>query len=212
MDQLEEYNYFPTTIYAIKKPEFLDSVRKISKEYLEKSKENKCKENPMTIMTTDYSSEPLIAEFGQYISQTVWNILDSQGYAMDNFVTYFMEMWTQEHNFNSSMDQHVHGHGAQISVFYFLDVPKNSCKLIINDPRPAKVIINPPLKNMQEVLPASQNVVFTPDEGTMIFTPAWLPHQFTRNLNKKESMRFVHMNLSITQAPAKEDKPEVEII
>ena len=212
MDQLEEFNYFPSTVYAIKKPEFLESVRQITQEYLKRSKEKKCKSNQMTIMTADYSGEPLVAEFCQYVSQTVWNILDSQGYSMNNLVTFFMEMWTQEHNFQSNMEQHVHGNGAQISVFYFLDVPKEGCKMIIYDPRPAKVIINLPVKEKNEVLPASQNVVFTPEAGTMIFTPAWLPHSFTRNLNKKESMRFVHMNLSITQAPPKEDKPEVEII
>ena len=212
MDQLEEFNYFPTTVYAIKKPEFLEPVRQVTEEYLKKSKEKKCKENPMTLMTADYSREPLVADFGQYISQTVWNILDAQGYAMDNLVTYFMEMWTQEHNFHSNMEQHVHGFGAQMSVFYFLDVPDGGCKMIIYDPRPAKVIINPPIKDKEEVFPASQNVVFTPEAGTMIFTPAWLPHSFTRNLNKEESMRFVHMNLSITHAPPKEDKPEVEVI
>ena len=212
MDQLEEFNYFSSTVYAIKKPEFLEPVQQVTKEYLEKSKEKKNKEKPMTLMTADYSGEPLVAEFAQYISQTVWNILDAQGYAMENFVTYFMEMWTQEHNFHSSMEQHVHGFGAQMSVFYFIDVPDDGCKMIIYDPRPAKVIINLPVKDKQEVLPASQNVVFTPEAGTMIFTPAWLPHSFTRNLNKKEPVRFVHMNLSVAPAPQKENKPEVEII
>jgi hypothetical protein len=207
MDQLEEYNYFSSTVYAIKKPEFLDPIRQLTKEYLEKSKENK--NNPMTTMTGDYSNEPLAADFGQYISQTVWNILDAQGYAMEHFITYFMEMWTQEHNLHSNMEQHVHGNGAQISVFYFLDVPEGGCKMIIYDPRPAKVITNLPMKEVQEVLPASQNVVFTPEVGTMIFTPAWLPHSFTRNLNKNDSVRFVHMNLSVAPAPAPEADVEV---
>jgi uncharacterized protein (TIGR02466 family) len=127
---------------------------------------------------------------------------------MEKFVTYFTEMWTQEHNFHSSMDTHVHGSGAQISAFYFLEVPENACKLIIHDPRPAKVIINLPEKDNNVISPASTMVVFTPQEGTLFLAPAWLPHQFTRNMNPDKPVRFVHMNLAVTLAP----QPEVEIV
>jgi len=211
MDKLEEFHYFTTPIYAVKAPQFLDVVRKISDAYLTKSKANHKGKKPMTVMTANYSGESEIAPFAQYVSQTAWNILNAQGYAMDHLVTFFNEMWTQEHNFQSSMDTHVHGHGVQMSAFYFLSMPKNGCRMIIHDPRPAKVILNLPVKDNEKISPASQQIVFTPEEGTLIFSPPWLPHQFTRNHNKDSAVRFVHMNLSVTHAPAETD-PNVEVI
>ena len=211
MDQLEEFHYFSSPVYAVKTPQFLDPIRKVTKKYLDHSKQHQQGKNPMTVMTQDFSNSPEAADFAAYVSQTAWNILNSQGYNVDNMVTYFTEMWTQEHNFHSSMDQHIHGAGAQISAFFFLQVPDNACKMVIYDPRPAKVIIGLPQKNGNTITPASQQIVFTPEEGSIIFTPSWLPHSFTRNLNKNKAVHFVHMNLSVAQAPT-EAAPNVEII
>jgi hypothetical protein len=209
MDQLEEINYFATTIYAVEKRDFLSPIRAISDKYLEESKN--CLGKNMTVMTQNFSNDPEALEFAQYVSQTAWNILASQGYAMNDGVTYFTEMWTQEHNFQSSMDQHFHGNGAQISAFYFLEVPDKACKLIVYDPRAAKVIINLPQADADKMTPASPFGVFSPKEGVIIFTPAWLPHSFSRNMNSEKPMKFVHMNIAVAAAPQAED-PMVEII
>ena len=209
MDQLEEINYFATTIYAVEKRDFLSHILAISDKYLEESKN--CLGKNMTVMTQNFSTDPEALEFAQYVSQTAWNILNSQGYAMTDGVTYFTEMWTQEHNFQSSMDQHFHGNGAQISAFYFLEVPDNACKLIVYDPRAAKVIINLPQADADKMTPASPFGVFTPKEGVIIFTPAWLPHSFSRNMNSEKPMKFVHMNIAVAAAPQAAE-PEVEII
>jgi Putative 2OG-Fe(II) oxygenase len=206
MDSLEEHNYFATTIYAVEKAEFLEPIRSISNKYLEDSKSQTGKK--MTVMTENFSNDPEALGFAQYVSQSAWNILASQGYAMDGLVTYFTEMWTQEHNFQSNMEQHFHGGGAQISAFYFLEVPDKGCKLIIYDPRQSKVIINLPQADDDKLTPASPYGVFSPKEGVIIFTPAWLPHSFSRNLNSEKPMKFVHMNISVAPAP----EPEVEII
>ena len=211
MDQLEEFHYFSSPVYAVKTPQFLDPIRKVTKKYLDHSKQHHKGKNPITVMTQDFSTDPDAADFAAYVSQTAWNILNSQGYNVDNMVTYFTEMWTQEHNFHSSMDQHIHGAGAQISAIFFLQVPENACKMVIYDPRPAKIIIGLPQKNGNTISPASQQIVFTPEEGSIIFTPSWLPHSFTRNLNKNKAVHFVHMNLSVAQAPV-ETAPNVEII
>jgi hypothetical protein len=209
MDQLEEINYFATTIYAVEKTEFLEPIRAISDKYLEESKN--CLGKNMTVMTQNFSNDAEALEFAQYVSQTAWNILASQGYAMNDGVTYFTEMWTQEHNFQSSMDQHFHGGGAQISAFYFLEVPDKACKLVIYDPRAAKVIINLPQADADKMTPASPFGVFSPKEGVIIFTPAWLPHSFSRNMNSEKPMKFVHMNIAVAAAPQAAE-PEVEII
>ena len=208
MDILDEVHYFSSSIYAVNKLEFLNPIRQLSEKLIDQCK---CGENPMTVMTTDFSGNPDANEFAQYVSQTAWNILKSQGYDMENMVTYFTEMWTQEHNYQSSMDLHVHGSGVQMSAFYFLDVPDNSSVAIFHDPRPAKVIINLPEADSGKITPASTQISIKPVEGTIMFVPPYVPHQFTRNMNQERPMRFVHMNLSIMPAK-KEENSMVEII
>lgn len=203
MDKLEQLTVFPSTVYVIQKPEFLESVRKISAQYLALNSEES-----MTKMSGTYAHEPEVAEFAQYISQTTWNILSSQGYAMDALVTFFTEMWTQEHHKHSSMDYHMHGHGSQMSAFYFLDCPPDSCRLVVHDPRQAKVITNLVEKDGNQITSASPHIVLTPSEGMLILTNSWMPHSFTRNTSDTP-MRFVHMNLSVMPAPHKESDVEV---
>ena len=202
MDTLDESVLFGSTVYAIKKPEFLESVIKVSEKYIQADNEPR-----MTIMSGGFAHEPEVKDFAQYVSQTAWNILKGQGYAMDNLVTYFMEMWTQTHNNHSHMEYHVHGMGAQLSAFYFLETPEAGCRLVLHDPRPAKVITNLPEQDWANVTPSSTQIVFSPDAGTLFFSPAWLPHSFSKNMGESPS-KFVHMNIGVIAAP----QPEVDVI
>ena len=212
MDKLEEMVYYQTIIYAIEKPEFLESVRSISDKYLEISKsQDPDHDKRLTLMTGTYAHEPEVAYFSQYVAQSAWNILSTQGFAMEFLATHFNEMWTQEHRFGSSMDTHVHPYGAQITAFYFLDVPENSNKLITHDPRPAKVISSLYSENVNNINMATDPITFTPKEGLLIFTNAWLPHSFSRN-ESQNPFRFVHMCLGVIQAPERLPDPNVEII
>ena len=211
MDKLEEMHFFASPVYMIIKPEFLDAVRTVSSRYEEASREHKTNPDYVNLMTASYAHEPELEEFSRYVSQTAWNILSTQGYTMDNLVTFFTEMWTQEHNHLSSMETHVHGHGVQISAFYFIDVPKDSCKVVVHDPRPGKVIINLPEKSHEQISLASHQIVLTPEPGALIFANAWLPHSFTKNMSH-ESLRFVHMNLAVAANPNPEQEPNVEVI
>lgn len=204
MDKLIENHYFTSPVYSVKKTDFLESVRSCSDRHLAMSR----KSGDVTTMTGNFSLDPEVSTFAQYVSQTAWNILASQGHMMSKLVTYFTEMWTQEHNQMSSMDTHVHGMGAQIIAFYFLDVPDGGCKFVIHDPRPAKVIINLPAENGNMISSASTQIMFTPQVGSLILTNAWLPHSFTRNTSN-EPVRFVHMNLSVA---INENSNQVEVV
>lgn len=209
MDKLEQLNVFVTTLYVVNKPDFLEPVRAVSDKYLAQSKDM-TKGDSYVQMTASYAHEESISEFTQYVSQTAWNILSSQGYAMDPLATFFTEMWTQEHWKHSSMDYHAHGFGSQISAFYFLRVPDKANSLVVHDPRPGKVIANLPQKDDNQISAASPHILFTPKEGMLILTNSWLPHSFTKNMNEQElPMQFVHMNLSVAPAPAKEENVEV---
>ena len=206
MDTLNETHYFATPVYMVKKEEFLEPVGKVSNRYLAQSKQGK-KKSYIT-MTATYAHEPEIQGFAQYVSQTAWNILAAQGFDMKHLVTYFTEMWTQEHNHMSSMETHMHGRGAQVSAFYFLDAPKDGCKFAIHDPRAAKVIINLPEEDSAKMTMGSHQILFTPEAGTLIFTNAWLPHSLTKNFSKNPC-RFVHMNLSVAPNPTPVEEVEV---
>ena len=195
MDQLNEVAYFQTPVYMLKKPEFLESVNAVSARYEGLEKNGR-------MMSGNFAYDAEIADFSQYVSQTAWNVLSSQGFAMDKMVTYFTEMWTQTHGRMSTMDSHVHPQ-SQINAFYFLDSPKDCSKLVIHDPRPGKVMSALPETNSTAVTPASSQIVFTPVAGTLVLMNAWLPHSLTKHLSD-EPCRFVHMNISVAPAPETE--------
>jgi uncharacterized protein (TIGR02466 family) len=145
-------------------------------------------------------NEEIVSDFSNYVLNTAWNILKTQGSDMDKFTTHFSEMWTQEHSKASSMEQHIHGNGSQISAFYFLDCPKDCSKVIFYDPRPAKVIIDLPETNNTLATPASQMINFEPKAGMLMFANSYIPHSFTRNQSNKP-IKFVHMNIYVNYKP-----------
>jgi hypothetical protein len=199
MDQLGEVKYFASTVYAIKKPEFLDTMRAVSERAMELTYPLHAPD-ALTIMSGNYSDAPEAQEFARYVSQTAWNILKSQGYNVDPVSTYFTEMWTQEHRKYSSMEHHIHGVGSQISAFYFLDCPENSGKVMIHDPRPGKVISTLYPADGSQVTDASSQILLTPEPGILMLANSWLPHGFSRNMDD-QPMRFIHMNLGVILNP-----------
>lgn len=193
-NQLNRYDYFPSTVYSIKRPEFIDVINQVTQEYVEKQSE--INEIYPVIMSSNYYDDPRVQEFASFIGHTAWNILDSEGYAMDDFVLRFSEMWTQEHHKHSLMENHVHGFGSQLSGFYFLETPENCSKVIIHDPRPGKVQINLPEKNSFNATQASSMINFTPEPGVLMFMNSSLPHSFGRHASDLP-MKFVHFNLFV---------------
>ena len=185
--------HFPCPIYIVERPDFLDTVREISDEYLAQVKHDVNDIYP-ALMSPSYAHDPRMKDFTEFVRTTAWNILNYQGYAVQNFGMGFESMWTQEHYKQSSMEQHTHGFGAQIVGFYFLDVPENSSRVVFHDPRPGKVMSDLPQQNIQLATPASQMINFEAKPGRLIFSNAWLPHSFTRHAGDTP-LRFVHFNL-----------------
>ena len=221
-DQLSTFTYFPSPVYVIDKPEFLQTVKQCALESLDSiRKEVPVTEDHPALMGPNLLGDPRMTEFLKYVGQTAWNILNSQGYAMQNLVTVFTEMWCQEHLRHSTMEQHVHGLGNQLVGFYFIDSPEKCSRVLIHDPRPAKVQINLPEANAHDVTIASSVINFEPAPGRLIFTNSYLPHSYSRH-GSDEPMRFIHFNLTIQhnpqaaqpgQAPASAaNQPTAEII
>lgn len=204
---------FPCPVYLVDIPDFLNVVNGVSEEYLKKQHEKRSvNEIYPVVMTDNYMDDFRLKDFSRYIGETSWNVLNDQGYDMEHLNVSFQSMWTQEHHKQSSMEQHVHGYGAQIVGFYFLEVPENSSSVIFHDPRPGKIMSDLPQKDVFSLTVASQMVNYRPKPGLMIFSNAWLPHSFTRNESEKP-IKFVHFN--VVAVPRHENvfqQPNVEVI
>jgi uncharacterized protein (TIGR02466 family) len=196
--QLLVANHFPTMIYLIERPDFLDVVSEVSEERLEiyRGKDGQVNEIYPMVMTDNFFNDIRLKEFSEFVGGTAWNILNEQGYAMQDKSVTFTEMWTQEHHKHSLMEQHVHGYGSQIVGFYFLEAPENCSRAIFHDPRAGKMQIDLPEQNVNLATPASRMVNFEPKPGLFIFANSWLPHSFGRHAADKP-IKFVHFNLAI---------------
>lgn len=212
-NKIEAIPLFTCPVFMVDKPEFLDTARKVSKKFIAKrKKEVELNPNYPVYMTESINDDPEMLDFANFVAQVSWDILNSQGYAMELFSTYFTEMWVQEHHQHSTMEKHIHGNGAVISGFYFIDVPKNSSKVIFHEPKDTKTITNLPERNMASATHASSMINFTPIEGQLMFTNSWLPHSFTKNESKKP-IRFIHFNVAVQPAMQQScEKPEVEVV
>jgi len=209
--QLSVAYHFPTSIYLLERPDFLEPVSAVSEEYLDVARKvQSLNEIYPVVMSGNYFGDERMKAFTEFVGGTAWNILNEQGYAMQDKAVSFMEMWTQEHHKHSAMDQHVHGYGSQIVGFYFLETPDDCSRLVIHDPRAGKVQIDLPEQDMNVVSPASKMINFTPKPGLMVFMNAWLAHSFTRHA-AETPIKFVHFNLSVIAAP-QAAMPEVEVI
>ena len=199
--QLQVAYHFPCPIYLIERPDFLEVVNTVSEEALEvQRKERDLNEIYPVYMTASYFGDPRMAGFSEFVGATAWNILNEQGYAMQDKAVQFTEMWTQEHYKHSAMDAHVHGFGSQIVGFYFLETPEDCYRVVFHDPRAAKVQIDLPEQDMSAATPASKMINFTPKPGLMIFANSWLMHSFTRHAAELP-IKFVHFNLTVIPQP-----------
>jgi hypothetical protein len=206
-DVLENTLCFPTIVYSVQKPEFLENVRKIALAAL--SKEEKLSEIYPVRMSPDIAQDPEIQDFCHYAALTALNILREQGYNVTNKAAFFTEMWCQEHHKFSQMDQHIHSNGAQIVGFYFLDTPEDGCMATFHDPRAGKTQLGLAEFDMARVTYASNAFQLKPEPGALVLTNAWLPHSFTKN-GSSRPFRFVHFNIGLVENP--QAVCEVEIL
>ena len=211
--QLQVAYHFPCPIYLIERPDFLEVVNTVSEEALtEAKKTQQLNDIYPVVMSGSYFADPRMAGFSEFVGATAWNILNEQGYAMQDKVVSFTEMWTQEHHKHSAMDAHVHGFGSQIVGFYFLETPEDCSRVVFHDPRAAKVQIDLPEQDINMATPASKMINFQPKPGLMIFANSWLMHSFTRHA-AEQPIKFVHFNLTVQMAqPAVCPAPAAEIV
>jgi hypothetical protein len=191
-------DHFTTSVYKMEIPGLLKDAKKGADRALKKHK----KENPdLDIIfpvhqTGDISDDTDIRRLAQIIADISFDTLQNQGYDMQNKQVYFSSMWVQEHFQGSGHAEHVHGDGAQLVGFYFLEVPEDSAKLVIHDPRPGKKQINLPQADESKITYASDVVNYTVKPGELYIINAFTPHSIGRN-RSKQSLKLIHFTINI---------------
>lgn len=209
-DVIEPQFYFGTGVYIIKKPEFLDVVKTVSNENLNKVKSTRQLDEIYPVhMSENLLNDSRLTGFMQMVVGTGWNVLNSQGYDMDKFQTFLIEMWCQEHHKHSMMEQHIHGAPTQLVGFYFLETPDNCSMACIHDPRPSKVQIALPMRDQNSTSEANPQLFFKPEAGMLMFTNSWLAHSFTRHASE-DAFKFIHFGIGAQPAPVQQ--PQAAIV
>lgn len=199
LDEIQPWHYFTSPIYSFNKPEFLEAAKQVSEENLKKVKENQKLNTIYPLYNTNYiHDDPRIENLVNYVVTMSHHILDSQGYDMSKYNMDIYDFWCQEHHKASGHERHIHN--SVISGFYFIDCPKDGCRLIIHESRQIKEYIQLIEKNPSEATYASNMVNFAPEEGQIIFTNSWLPHSFTKN-ESDQPFRMIHFNLGVIYTP-----------
>ncbi len=192
---------FPSAVARSAHPEFLATAKAVVAEYIARADRQDA-----TVCHSEPMFDERLDDLLMLIAKESFLMLSDQGYNMSHAKTEITEFWSQEFLKNGQHIEHVHALGAQVTGFYFVDVPDDSSNPMVFDPRYGKRQINLPEANRKEVSYASEQVVFEVQEGDLLFFNSWLPHGFTKHLSDKP-FRFIHFNVAVGA-----NQNEVEVI
>jgi uncharacterized protein (TIGR02466 family) len=185
---------FPSAVLSVTHPEFLYNARIVVNEYLEKVQPNE-----WNVCQSESMFDDRLSELLSLIAKESFKMLSEQGYDMPNYMTRVSEFWGQEFFKGGQHIEHIHSNGAQITGFYFVDVPDNSSYPAFFDPRQGKKQINLRQKKVDEVSYASEQIFLKVSPGDLMLFNSWLPHGFTKH-ESNEPFRFIHFNVVVDQA------------
>ena len=97
-DILDQWHYFASPVYSIKKLEFLETVRTVSNDALRIQRKQTKIDEIYPVVQADVANYEQLTPFHDYVVNTAWNLLRDQGYNMENRSTYFAGSWVQEHH------------------------------------------------------------------------------------------------------------------
>lgn len=192
---MQGYAYFPSVIYRKEFPEFIqESLATAEDSYAFVEQTNEFTDK--LVQTGDISADPRLVILISQILKESKEILDSQGYLVDEANFYVADIWAQKFGHSANNLQHVHPNRV-LSGFYFLEVPKNSGHPLFFDPRPGKVMSDFPLKPGNQVSIATPTIAFdNVINGTMLIFNSWLPHLITYHYSY-DPLKFIHFNIGV---------------
>jgi uncharacterized protein (TIGR02466 family) len=194
---LEKIDVFKETLYLKNKSEWLNDLNKFSDSYIEKEKESNKKYNDIGIVnhSTSLINDYNFKEFIEYINKNAFEILNEQGYDLNEYFLATTELWVQEfsNKGGSHHTPHVHWNG-HISGFYFLKCSEKTSYPIFTDPKPGKIMNLLPEKNKNLITNASEKVHLTVKPGIFVFFNSYLTHEFILDQGT-DPFRFIHFNI-----------------
>ena len=134
-------------------------------------------------------------DFELLIRNTARNILTDQGFDLSSYSMAYTEMWIQKFAYQGGGHQDTHVHwDNHISGFYFVEASDRTSRPVFHDPRPGRMMLNLPIKDLTKLCPAMERQIVPVKPGTLLMFNSWLPHQFSVD-NGIDPFRFIHFNL-----------------
>ena len=204
--QLKVNLFFPSLVYFMEKPEWIETINKISNEYIEKAKRRDAGllqrrkdrygnigDHGMTFHSASMIEDIRLKNFKDFITENCVQILENQGYDLTEHLMRWTELWVQEFGKNGGghHDTHIHGNN-HMSGFYFLQCSHKTSYPVFHDPRPGKLMTQLPVQ--KGINAAIEKIDYKIVPGTLMFFNSYLPHQFTVD-DGVEPFRFIHFNL-----------------
>jgi len=192
---MNEFHYFPTAIYREEKPEWVEHVLKHAEKFYaqQKIEHKRCGIEIPVIQTTCMRHDPELFFLSDYFAKVAKDILEKQGYFLNNVDLFTSGMWAQEILFNGMHEPHTHAN-TQMCGMLFLTTPENGAFPIFSDPRPGKLMTDFMMVDNSVKVGTPKIYFNNVVPGTFMFFNAWVPHQLTINTSQ-QSTKFVHFTL-----------------
>jgi uncharacterized protein (TIGR02466 family) len=194
-------NLFTTPIWVENKSEFVKSANIASEKYIKAArKSNKDHIKIHGDFGISHHSTPLVGDndfldLRKYIGQKSWEFLNWQGFDLEEYQTFFSEMWVQEFAKKGGGHHSAHIHWNQhVSGFYFLKCSDKTSYPIFHEPRPSARATKLLIKKDAGICHAQDVIHYKPKVGDLIIFPGYLQHEFAVDYGK-EPFRFIHWNI-----------------
>ena len=212
MSDIHSFSLFDKILYKAELPEYLDNkdfinvcdehtdqaISNTKKLIDERNKKFKTdvKDHGMSYHSgAEMYKDERFSNFELLIRNTARNILENQGFDLFDYSIDYTEMWIQKFAYEGGGHQDTHVHwDNHISGFYFVECSDRTSRPIFHDPRPARMMLNLPIKDHSKLCPAMERQIVPVKSGTMLLFNSWLPHSFSVD-NGIDPFRFIHFNL-----------------
>ena len=194
-------SFFSSCVYVEEDISWLESLNKFSDPHINEATENNKKlfinnkDFALVHHSSDLTNDINFLKFIEFISKRSYSILDEQGYDLKDYSLVLRELWVQEFSKEGGGHHSIHTHwNGHMSGFYFLKCSDKTSFPIFHDPRPGKMMIQLPEKDINKITDASEKIPFRLKPGTFVFFNSYLGHEFVVD-HGIEPFRFIHFNI-----------------
>jgi len=196
-----KFSFFSSCVYVEEDISWLELLNKFSDPYINEARENNKK---LLFNNKDFGlahhsvalmNDVNFLKFIEFISKASYSILDEQGYDLKDYSLVLRELWVQEFSKEGGGHHSIHTHwNGHVSGFYFLKCSDKTSFPIFHDPRPGKIMIQLPEKDVNKTTDASEKISVRLKPGTFVFFNSYLGHEFPVD-HGIEQFRFIHFNI-----------------